>query len=128
MKILVNLRLVSLPMLAALVLSGGCAPPALFENEYGSIVAAIDSEAEIPTGMRRTTSGWEDSSLWHVSTDLQSRSIHAWMTHQRRREPGWARRVFERIRGTPPLMIAVIQISAIAAIVHLSRQSWRGQS
>ncbi|MDV6031097.1 MAG: hypothetical protein F9B45_13530 [Phycisphaera sp. RhM] len=98
----------------------GCSPPALFENESGAFVPAIDSDAVIPRGMRRTKNGWEDASLWFVSTEFQSRSIDSWLDIQRHREPNWLRKFFERIRTTPPLMIAVIQITAIAAIVHIS--------
>ncbi|WP_145390749.1 hypothetical protein [Stieleria neptunia] len=100
---------------------GGCSPPALFENESGAFVPAIESDAAIPRGMRRTKNGWEDASLWFVSTEFQSRSIESWLDVQRQREPSWLRKVFERIRMTPPLMIAVIQITAIAAIVHISQ-------
>ena len=100
---------------------GGCSPPALFENESGAYIPAIDSDAVIPRGMRRTKNGWEDASLWYVSTELQSRSIESWLDVQRQREPSWLRKIFERIRTTPPLMIAVIQITAIAAIVHISQ-------
>ncbi|MCS7469035.1 hypothetical protein NZK35_20475 [Stieleria sp. ICT_E10.1] len=99
----------------------GCSPPALFENESGAFVPRIDSDAVIPRGMRRTKNGWEDASLWHVSTEFQSRSIQCWLDIQRHREPHWLRKFFERIRTTPPLMIAVIQITAIAAIVHISQ-------
>ena len=99
----------------------GCSPPALFENEYGEFVPAIDSDAVIPRGMRRTKNGWEDASLWYVSTEFQARSIDSWLDIQRHREPTWLRKLFERIRTTPPLMIAVIQITAIAAIVHISQ-------
>ncbi|PAY18278.1 hypothetical protein CKO51_17205 [Rhodopirellula sp. SM50] len=98
----------------------GCSPPALFENESGAFVPAIDSDAVIPRGMRRTKNGWEDASLWYVSTEFQSRSIDTWLDIQRHREPNWLRKIFERIRTTPPLMIAVIQVTAIAAIVHIS--------
>ncbi|WP_147866574.1 hypothetical protein [Stieleria maiorica] len=107
-------------LLTSLLSLAGCSPPARFENEYGSVFAANDSEAAIPRGMRRTKYGWEDASLWHISTDIRSRSIQSWIDGQRQREPSWMVKIFERIRSTPPLMIAVIQITAIAAIVHIS--------
>lgn len=104
---------------ALLLFSCGCSPPSPFEHEFGSVVAALDSEAEIPSGMRRTSRGWEDASLWHISPDIENRSIDDWMETQQDREPGWLRTIFAEIRMTPPLMIAVIQITAIAAIVHI---------
>lgn len=121
MKLPSNVQRASLPLIALILSLGGCAPPALFENEYGGFVSNRSSDAIIPRGMRRTKNGWEDASLWHLSTGFRHRSIDSWMEDQRQREPNWLRRIFEEIRTTPPLMIAVIQVTAIAAIVHVSR-------
>lgn len=120
--------LAALFLFAALFMTAGCAPPALFENEYGAMAVGIDSGAVIPRGMRRTVRGWEDTSLWYVSPDLESRSIESWIDRQRQLEPNWARRGFEQVRKTPPLMFAVLQITAIAAIVHISRSNQSEQS
>lgn len=122
MKSLASPQLITLSLIAMLLASVGCAPPSLFENEYGPILTAIDSSATIPQGMRRTKNGWEDASRWNISLDFQDRSIESWITDQRQREPGWVRQMFAEIRSTPPLMFAVIQITMIAAIVHVSKK------
>ena len=87
------------------------------------MLSSNTSNAAIPSGLRRTRDGWEDASLWSVAPGYRSRSIEDWIDHQRRTEPGWARGTFEQLRQTPPLMIAVIQIAAIAAIFYLSRNA-----
>ncbi|MCA9140448.1 MAG: hypothetical protein KDB00_26940 [Planctomycetales bacterium] len=122
MKPLVKSCLLTLSLAAVLLSNTGCSPPALFENEYGPILAAIDSDAAIPTGMRLTKNGWEDTSQWNISLDFQDKSIESWIENQRQREPGWVRRSFAKIRTTPPLMFAVIQIAMIAAIVHVGKK------
>ena len=121
MKLPSNVRPRSLPLLALFVLFSGCAPPALYENEYGGILSARNTNTTLPKGMRRTKNGWEDTSFWNISTDIRHRSIDSWMDDQRKREPSWLRRILEEIRTMPPLMIAVIHVTAIAAIVHVSR-------
>lgn len=103
-----------------LVAALGCSPPALFENEYAPAVAG-ESSAAMPTGMRRTKNGWEDSTYWSLGPTYQPSSVNAWVDVQRSREPVWVRRLLDRVRDTPPLMIAVIQIAAIAAIFQISQ-------
>lgn len=120
MKVRSNLPLCSIPVLAVLLSFCGCLPPARFENEYVGVFSLTDSDAAVPSGMRRTKYGWEDASLWHVSANIRVRSIDWWMADQRSREPRWLRTLFAKIRTTPPLMIAVIQITAVAAIIHIS--------
>lgn len=109
------------PLIAVAIMIGGCTTPSRFENESKFYLPVGHSVAEVPSGLRRTKNGWEDTSMWHVSQELPSRSIESWMDHQRSREPGWVRQLFHEIRTTPPLMVAVLQITAIAAIVHISR-------
>ena len=104
----------------ALVLVVGCAP-ARFENEYVPAAIADQSAASIPSGMRRTKYGWEDASLWYLPAGQGTRSLQSWIDQQHSLEPAWIRRLFETIRSTPPLMIAVIQIIAIAVIFRISR-------
>ncbi len=106
----------------------GCAPPALFENECGHLVHAVATDAVIPQGMRRTRNGWEDSSLWHLPTTVKDQSINSLIAKQQEREPVWVRSVFAKVRATPPLMLALIQITAIAAIVHINRGKKPGQA
>ena len=113
--------------LLSVSLIGGCSPPALFEQECGSLASASD-EAVLPTGMRRTKNGWEDATYWHISTDIRRQTIDSLMAQQAQREPEWVRSLFERIRMTPPLMIAVMQIAAIAAIVHIGRSKQQDQA
>ena len=115
-------RLATIPVLFVLSLAVGCSPPAKFENEVGYYVQASDSGATVPMGFRRTKDGWEDTSTWQIASTVQTRSIDDWMSEQRERESSWFRAVLEKIRTTPPLMIAVIQITCIAAIVHISKE------
>ena len=72
-------------------------------------------------GLRRTKDGWEDATMWHVRADGSPESIDEWIDRQRQLEPGWMRLMFDRIRMTPPLMVAVIQITAIAAITAIAQ-------
>ncbi|MEM6471889.1 MAG: hypothetical protein AAF802_20180 [Planctomycetota bacterium] len=100
------------------MLSIGCSPPALFEHEYGAVVAE-DSKATLPRGFRRTKDGWEDSTYWHLGPAYRERSLQTWLGDLHEREPVWLRQTLERIRHTPPLMVAVIQIAAVAAILKI---------
>jgi hypothetical protein len=111
---------------APLSLLSGCTTPDRFENECSVFFSHPVSAAAIPTGMRRTKYGWEDASLWTVApgvppSAVPSRSIDQWVAQQRQREPGWVRAVILEIRETPPLMVAVLQLAAIAAILRLGR-------
>lgn len=121
MKMPLRLRLFAPGILAVSIVVAGCSQPTLFRLERGQPLAAIPSDAEVPNGMRRTNDGWEDASNWNIRTDLKEQSIDSWILEQREQEPGWLRRVFDKLRTTPPLMIAVIQITAIAAIVQIGR-------
>ncbi len=128
MKTPLNLRLFAPAILAASIAIVGCSQPTLFRLERGQPLAALPSDAEVPSGMRRTDGGWEDASNWNIRTDLKEQSIDSWMLEQREQEPGWLRRLFDKLRTTPPLMIAVIQITAIAAIVHIGRYASTDQN
>ena len=116
-----------LPLFCSLFLSVGCAP-ARFENEYVAPHMLRSSPAAIPRGMRRTKDGWEDASLWSLPSDFQTGSLDDWIEREREQEPGWVRRGIDEVRETPPWMVAAIQISAIAAIVHISRRQQAEQS
>ncbi|WP_160149371.1 hypothetical protein [Roseiconus lacunae] len=113
-----------LPAFATLVLLVGCSPPATFRQQQGSVYATLDSPAAFPTGMRRTKDGWEDASTWHWKSVDVPQSLPGWIEEHKQREPGWIRRVMDRIRSTPPLMVGVIQIASIAAITAIA-QSYR---
>ena len=121
MRSLRHFRLLPTGGLILSLVIGGCTTPALYKQERGTLFASTGSDAAIPSGMRRTSKGWEDTADWMISPDYQSRSISEWIRRQRESEPGWIRKIIFEIRTTPPLMIAVIQITAIAAIVHISR-------
>jgi hypothetical protein len=111
-------------VLVSCLASIGCAP-ARFENEFVSPNVLPASPAAIPRGFRRTKHGWEDASLWGLPGEVQRRSLESWVDRQRQREPGWVRRGIDEIRETPPWMVAVLEISAIAAIVRLTRRQPR---
>jgi hypothetical protein len=49
------------------------------------------------------------------------KSINQWIDHQHDQEPETLRRAFERVRNISPIMLALIQIAAIAAIVNMAR-------
>lgn len=110
-------------VICLLATSSGCTTPSLFVNEHAPAVAGGDLRGALPSGMRRTKDGWEDASTWFLSEDFQQQSLDVWMKREREREPGWVRRTVAEIRETPPWMVAAIQISAIAAIVHLGRRN-----
>jgi hypothetical protein len=82
-----------------------------------STVAGAAS-AVVPDGWRRTRHGWEHTSTW---TNLfANASINELIEIQRRREPAWVRYGFAKLRAIPPLMVAVLQIAAIAVIVSIA--------
>ncbi|OYP34053.1 hypothetical protein CGZ80_16730 [Rhodopirellula sp. MGV] len=101
----------------------GCITPTTFRQEYGRSIGPTDSEASIPTGMRRTKNGWEDASTWVWENGRSPTSINGWIEEQQDREPSWVRKVFDRIRSTPPLMVGVIQIASIAAITAIAKSA-----
>ncbi|MFK8114110.1 MAG: hypothetical protein AB8B91_18050 [Rubripirellula sp.] len=71
--------------------------------------------AVAPEGWRRTSSGWQ-----HVSTWRKSSPPIAVVDQQESIEPTWIDQTLQRIQGVPPLMFALIQITAIAAIVNIA--------
>ncbi|TWU42824.1 hypothetical protein [Novipirellula artificiosorum] len=75
-----------------------------------------------PMGWRRTNRGWEHTSTWPRETQFRTdRSISELIALQESREPKWLQFTLEKVSQIPPLMIAVLQITAIAALIHLSR-------
>lgn len=70
----------------------------------------------LPEGWRRTKHGWEHVSTWRIP-----RPLGQIIANQLDREPVWARNILAGLRSVPPLMFALIQITAIAAIINASR-------
>ena len=70
-----------------------------------------------PEGWRRTDQGWEHVSTWRPA----ARPLGEIIETQVDQEPAWMRDLLERLRKVPPLMFALIQITAIAAIVNVAR-------
>jgi hypothetical protein len=69
-----------------------------------------------PQGWRRTSDGWE-----HVSTWPSIKSINQLIAEQHDLEPEWIRVVFGKLRRISPLMVALLQITAIATIVNVAK-------
>ncbi len=72
-----------------------------------------------PTGWRRTANGWENVATW----TKPSRPLREIVAMQHEREPQWMRSTLAGVRGLPPLAFAMLQITAIAAIVAIGRRS-----
>ncbi|TWT81820.1 hypothetical protein CA13_32730 [Planctomycetes bacterium CA13] len=75
-----------------------------------------------PTGWRRTNHGWEHTSTW--PSDIvagEKKSISELIAIQEAREPMWLQVTLGKVRGVPPLMIALIQITAIAVLISIGR-------
>jgi hypothetical protein len=72
--------------------------------------------AVAPEGWRRTSDGWE-----HVSSWPSIKSINQLIAEQHELEPEWARVTFSKLRRISPLMVALLQITAIAAIVNVAK-------
>lgn len=70
-----------------------------------------------PTGWRRTCNGWEHVSTWQSL----GTSINDLIAQQCQQEPAWIRGIFAKIRSVSPLMLALFQITAIAAIINVTR-------
>jgi hypothetical protein len=70
-----------------------------------------------PEGWRRTDQGWEHVSTWRP----MPRPLDEIIETQVDQEPAWVRFILDRLRSVPPLMFALIQITAIAAIVNVAR-------
>ncbi len=85
--------------------------------------AAVPSTAVIPEGWRRTKYGWEHTSTW--TSLFANASINELIAIQRHREPAWIRYGFAKLRAIPPLMVAVLQITAIAVIVNIAENHRR---
>jgi hypothetical protein len=72
--------------------------------------------AVAPEGWRRTVDGWE-----HVSSWTSIKSINRLIAEQQALEPRWVRVSFARLRRISPLMVALLQITAIAAIMNVAK-------
>lgn len=115
------LRLAACLLTAAVVFAGAESCQAMTINaspdDAASLEnAAVQQSAVIPTGWRRTNAGWEHASTW----SLGSSNINDLIAAQRRREPAWIRFFFLKLRSIPPLVVAVMQITAIAVIMRIA--------
>ncbi len=84
----------------------------------------IQSQAVVPLGWRRTKQGWEHTSTWMLS----NLTINQWIATQHDREPAWIRAGFSKLRSIPPLMVATLQIAAIAVITNIDRHRRKGET
>ena len=71
-----------------------------------------------PEGWRRTDQGWEHVSTWRP----MPRPLDEIIETQVQQESVWIRFILARLRRVPPLMFALIQITAVAAIVNVARK------
>lgn len=79
-----------------------------------------------PSGWRRTSRGWEHVASWPASGHRSDRpSLGERVRALEASEPVFVRQTFRRLRATPPLMVAFIQVVAIGVICQLGR---RGKS
>lgn len=85
----------------------------------GAQVVIVSTDAHLPQGWRRTTDGWQHTSDWWAS----GKSINTLIEEQQAREPQWIQRTLERLRRTPPLTFAMMQLTVIAAVVVLTAKS-----
>ncbi|TWU41592.1 hypothetical protein Q31b_30430 [Novipirellula aureliae] len=78
-----------------------------------------------PSGWRRTNRGWEHTSNWTMPNHFgANRSISELIATQQASEPKWLQLVLSTVRRIPPLMIAAIQVTAVA-ILMLSHRGHR---
>ena len=71
-----------------------------------------------PSGWRRTDRGWENVASWQKPSEPLGEIV----LRQEKREPKWVRDSLATLRGLPPLAFAMLQITAISAIVAVSRE------
>jgi len=99
------------------------------ESPAPVIETAYDGERVIktvmPSGWRRTKDGWEHVSSWAHLLPQKPTSINELIADQHDREPKWLRQTMKRVGQIPPLMIAVIQVTAIAAITFVAESKRR---
>lgn len=88
-------------------------------------VSDAGTKTVLPVGWRRTKNGWEHVSTWSEFAVPAPASINELIARQHDREPRWMRTLMTRISRIPPLMIALIQITAIAAIVFVAESRRR---
>lgn len=79
---------------------------------------AAAHEVVVPEGWRRTNRGWEHTSRWQLAEPSDATRYASVALVQ----PIWATTTMETVRNTSPLVIAVMQITAIALIVRTSRK------
>jgi hypothetical protein len=82
-----------------------------------SVVRSEEGISVPPQGWRRTANGWEHVSGWQ---QLASRPLGELVLNQRRREPVWIQTALRTLRQLPPLTFALLQLTAIAAIVWVA--------
>ena len=81
-------------------------------------VGSQPAVAVIPHGWRRTRDGWEDSSTWVSRAQPLGEIIRS----QQQREPALMQRILATVCAVPPLLYALAQVLAIAAIVRWTRR------
>jgi hypothetical protein len=81
------------------------------------IATATDGISVPPHGWRRTINGWEHVSAWRSPS---SRPLGEIVSIQRQREPAWLQQSLRRLRELPPLIFALFQLTAIAAIIWVA--------
>jgi hypothetical protein len=72
-----------------------------------------------PEGWRLTNKGWEHASTWPPLP----RPLGEIIKDQQDREPAWLQLTLAKLRGVPPLIFALMQLTAVTAIVNTSRNS-----
>lgn len=81
--------------------------------------ADVQFQAVAPEGWRLTATGWEDVSTWPALP----RSLGEIVLSQEKNEPAWLQFTLAKVRGIPPLVFALLQLTAIAAIVNSAKSS-----
>lgn len=83
---------------------------------FPSPVAIANPTAVLPEGWRRTAHGWEHVSTWRPMATPQA-AIAAG-----KKSSNWIDQILGRIQKISPVMFALIQITAIAAIINITRK------
>ncbi len=79
----------------------------------------------LPKGWRRTSNGWEHVSHWRNPASLPLGEL---VVSQRQREPVLIQKILRSLREVPPLAFAMLQLTAIAAIVWVAEEQKKTRS
>lgn len=123
MKNCLRLRCYGAPILAGAILVGIPIRAKSADVSPDSPITSVPTyiAAAVPNGWRLTRDGWEHTSTWNPGGP----SINRLIEDQRNREPAWIRFGFLKLRSIPPLMVAVLQITAIAVITSIAENQRR---